>query len=384
MALSRCMRLIVAWFTIAMPLQAVAEEGKEVVVLNLEGEVMEAYLGAKKWRSLSKAISTVVYEETQGFLRDEGFEVFNVNDMLEMAERDGVELSCPEAPCGVSYATDLGISYVVVLRGLEAQDQLLLTLKLLETSSGGFLDLQRVRVGEPEQLRSDLRVAAQTLFKEAGLLVPHESSATAQEDSWQSESRDNGVTRTDLGPAPQLVQFATEPKGATILRNGAVLCEQSPCSRELMPGQHQITAKYPGFPSYSRTVTVTATKRARPQMETLRIPTGPMGHVKVEVPRWKDGWFLIFKFSGNRVKPNSAPIKVNGRFVGYAPLTLDLPVGRHAVQIGSPFNAPKTIIVKRGRNEPVVLIRTPTVPRRIVRITANAAALLVLAIGSAG
>ena len=357
------------------PVVGQAQETREVLVLNVEGEILEGLLGAKKGAALSRLIAAEVHEASQALLGEHGFTVHSVQGLLELAEREGVELTCDQEPCGVSYASDLGVPYVVALRALNAQNQLMLTLKLLETSSGGFLDLRRMRVDGVEDFSRDLPGVLESLYTESGVL---QLRASQPNSSASGATQPAPQMRAGSSSLPRLVKFVSTPRGASVYRAGAVLCEQTPCTRELFPGTHEITASYPGYPSYFTTITVFPGKESRPQVERLVLNTGPTGKVRVSAV-WKDWWLAT------DAKSTEAPLEVNGIFVGHTPITLDLPVGQHVVRIASPLNPEKTIRVRRGRNKPIVLVRTPTLPRRIGRFAGSVAAvtgmLVLLALG---
>ncbi len=118
------------------------------------------------------------------------------------------------------------------------EGRLVATLKLFETGSGRILGLERAEAADLDTLWGELRKVTRQM------LLPLVTGGLAI----GAEARE-GPEPTDRGPAGPirepdfLIQFRTSPAEAEIYLDGREICDETPCSYRVEPGDHELRIK---------------------------------------------------------------------------------------------------------------------------------------------
>ena len=202
-----------------------AEATERIAVLELGGSVEPAA------RSL---LTDRVREGVLAAVRGREFAVMTRENMAAMARDMGLDLACAEASaeCEVDLARNIGADFVVSGSVSDFAGSLAVALKLHETAGGSLLASKSAMAKDAAELFDALvKVASQLSIEGLGA-----GTATA------AEGRTEGtVKRADLGGVERaVVAFDSKPPGAVVLVDGEILCQATPCSREVLEGQHRV------------------------------------------------------------------------------------------------------------------------------------------------
>ena len=152
-----------------------------------------------------------------------------------------------------------------------------------------------------------------------------------------------GGQRSSLSPttgrALALMRFESSPAGARVLVDGEVLCEATPCSRELALGSYQISMQQGAYPAQTRSLEVKGG-------DTLHINLqGPIATLKLET------------------HPPGLEVSLNGQTAGVSPLSQPLAPGSYELEVASDCLQPtrQTLVLEDGEQRRVEMRPSPRV-----------------------
>ena len=143
-----------------------------------------------------------------------------------------------------------------------------------------------------------------------------------------SEEADDWVADEEIAN----VQFTSDPPGAKVTLGGKMLCERTPCSRDLDPGRHRV---------------VMTLDRYAPETRTINLADGDMV-----------GWRLKPTFATLNItsSPPGVEVRLDDKALGETPIEgLEVDEGEHTVTIGDKCYYPKTqkLSLPRGKTHTV-------------------------------
>ncbi|MEC7986910.1 MAG: PEGA domain-containing protein [Myxococcota bacterium] len=157
----------------------------------------------------------------------EAISVYTRENLLEILADQGKDGSACQGECEVEIARNIGAEYVVSGEIYLLNNEYVINLKLHETANGNVLGLIRFQSNSSKDL-SDL-----ALEKSKELILQY---LTALDPLIQSEQysdwNPSGVSR-------QLVEISTKPSGAIVMIDGKILCQSTPCKKEITAGSHK-------------------------------------------------------------------------------------------------------------------------------------------------
>ena len=321
---------------------AQANAPKEVAVLNVEGEVILPFS--------SPQVTNALVLNARKTLEPHGFRVLTAREMLDLANEQQRELSCSEEPCGLAYASQLGIPYVLTASSISAGSRLVLVLKLQDVEAGGLLSMRRIQQADPSNFYAELHLAMGQLMEE-GLSLQTEVTTPTPETTPQAAAPPQPEPRRTN--SVRLVKFVSTPRGAKVLLNGAAICVAAPCTREVEPGDHTLGLKLPHFEAQEWAVTIEPGRGT--QVVSRQAYTGSTGKLRVRA-RKKMVLMNVVAFVG-RLEGNDQVsgmkcttnvyrrLLLNGSPVGLTTWQATLPVGTHEIQLRGLFSRPKTVKV---------------------------------------
>lgn len=296
-----------------------------------------------------------------------GHQVLTRENMLELLPPDKRDLAQCEGECEVETGRNLGVDYVAVADVLRFGSSLRLSVRLYDTHSAALLDQQTAQAVSVDALEPETRRAAERLFAQ----IP---SAVAVAEGPLPAAGANTPSRP-LGAS--IVDFRSDPPGAVVQLDGRLLCAQTPCSKLVPHGSHQLSMEaemhdrrearvafegsvvltWPLKPNFA----LLDVESAEPGLE-VRIDGAPVGttplqghrvaagghHVEVDAECWLDAGQQLQVSAGDRrpVRLGTSPRKrrveilprdtlendvtaelaIDGRPAGSGPVALDVPV----------------------------------------------------------
>ena len=200
----------------------------------------------------------------------------------------------------------------------------------LSGSASVYWNVDRPDVAVAEavgKLVDSLRVAVEmpgTAVKSA----VKETEIGEKEEEW-SMAVDTGV----------LVAFDSEPRGAVVLLDGKLLCQQTPCSKTVASGLHKVEMQKEQFVA---------------KLESLRLSASNRAVSWKLVPDF--GWISV------RSEPAGLGVTIDGKAAGTTPLDRkQVAAGPHQVLVTDVryFDKGKQVQVERGEHEDVELALKP-------------------------
>ena len=164
---------------------------------------------------------------------------------------------------------------------------------------------------------------------------------------------DIGETATDWNPEASemvIVGFESEPRGALVMLNGDLLCQDTSkgCSRMIAPGSHWVSMKLEGYADRNEVVDID----------------------KGTVIRWPlEAAFGILTVTST---PPGLPVLLNKKEIGHTPIEARRMVpGAYEVLIADPcwFEKGRRIVVRKGEDETVALEMQPKIGA--IKVTAT-------------
>ena len=289
-------------FVLFLPMSAFAEM-KRLAVLDFRGVGIDQntlYMFSDSSRAGvlqaidGSVISVMTRENMAAVLRDNG---------IDIAECIG--------SCEVDIARKMQADYVLTGSVGKIGTEYVLTLKLLDTFSGNLL---AVKEADSTSLNT-LRKATSNLSRE--LIV--EGLGGGSSGSENSRGGSGFVDSTDdddwkpAGNSLGIVHFSSNPSGAIVRMDGKLLCQSTPCSKQIGLGGHKI---------------VMEKERYKPETQTLNLKSSQ----KVDFRLTPDFGYLSVSSSISGVK-----ILLDGKSIGKLPLSKkEVSKGSHVLSIQDP------------------------------------------------
>ncbi|MEN9796461.1 MAG: hypothetical protein RL653_157, partial [Pseudomonadota bacterium] len=170
-------------------------------------------------------------------VRGEGALVLTRENMAEVLKATGGK--CVEGECEVETARNLGVAYFVTGAVANVDGRLMLTLKVFETRTGAMLGQERISAVREGELIDQAKAASAGLVRAAfGVKAPRGVKApqAAQLGSFGEAGKDV----SDEDGDEVLAKFESDPAGATVRLDGALLCKSTPCSKRVPGGRHEV------------------------------------------------------------------------------------------------------------------------------------------------
>ena len=261
--------------------------------------------------------------------------VMTRENMAAIARDMGLDLSCAEeaAECEVDLGRSIGASLVVSGELARFGDSgVVATLKLHDTTSGGLLGAETAQAGTEFELLD-------RLADRAALLVRSGLGAAPRPRASGSEGRIRGSqSGIDFGGVEYVLQFESQPSGAVVSLDGELLCQSTPCSREVGAGKHLVVVQAERHHRSERAVSVedhgTVSFTLAPTFGRLSVTTEPPG----------------------------LPVSIDDRVVGDSPLSAqELDPGLHSVVLASRCHLAEgeRVTVEEGGARRVHLVARP-------------------------
>lgn len=257
-------------------LVASAAHARRLAVLELRGSLDRESLAA-----FTNAVRSAAVDS----LRGTDVSVMTRENMAVLLQDMGLDVDCVEGACEVETGRNLGAQLVVAGEVLRIEDKLIADLKLYETESGSLLATERA-IGDGElQLLGKLEPAGAALFRRVSS-APERERPPVQEGAI-GDSDDDWLV--GAGEKKIVVSFESSPAGAIVRLDGQLLCQGTPCSREVSPGPHEVLMEK---------------ERYHPTRTRRDLERGAA--ISLELPP-RFGWLSV------RTEPPGLPLSINGQ-----------------------------------------------------------------------
>ncbi|MEN9800419.1 MAG: hypothetical protein RL653_4116 [Pseudomonadota bacterium] len=212
--------------------------------------------------------------------RPEGALVITRENMLEVLKATGGK--CVEGECEVETARNLGVDLFVTGSITSVDGELFLSLKAYETRKGELLGQRRISGAKEKALLELVRPTTVELVREAfGLGSARPTFAKVHTGVQLGTYGELGRDVVMDGGDEVLAKFESEPVGATVRMDGALLCKSTPCSKRVASGRHEVVFEQERYAA--ATVAAVIVKGAvirgtlEPKFGWLTIETEPPG-----------------------------------------------------------------------------------------------------------
>lgn len=231
------------------------------------------------------------------------WEVMTQENMLVLLEANASDLAACEGECEVETGQLIGADRVVSGRVQHAGSRYWMMLKIFETRSGRLDAIEEVAAEDVDALLDATPGGCERLFA-AG-----DHAATAGMGGAGSGERGSGVRHLDEARTFE-VRFESTPPGAAVSLDGTLLCDATPCVKEVAEGVHDVETVLARY----------ETARQRLDVQRAGVTNASLSPLF--------GWVSIH---------SSAPgvkIEVDGQSAGMTPVQrLELAPGRHSVLV---------------------------------------------------
>ena len=258
----------------------------------------------------------------------------------------GVKLAdCLSGECEVEVGRKIGADYIVAGEILKFGDGLRMNLKAYHCVSGAFLGNETAAGAKLDQLEQDAIGVSSRLF---AAVRAHSGAGMEVEGSV------GDATRHDWSPpadSSTVVGFNSEPPGAVVLVDGRVLCQGTPCTREIAVGATTVTMQKERYLPKAEVVDIT--RKTPPLLVSWTLE-----------PDF--GWLTVTS------TPPGLPVTINGRPAGQSPLEgSELPQGSYEIHIVDPryYDRGERIALVRGTRRTIAI--TPGPREGAVRVSAR-------------
>ena len=162
---------------------------------------------------------------------------------MQILKDMGKDASCMEGSCEVEVARNIGADYVVSGTVTLLSETYLVTLKLHNTKTNALLSSEQIENKDALTLVKQIGGAGQQLLYEAGLGArPTDTQhfqggfSGAVEEEWTAGQVGEQI----------IVRFESFPsgEGSVVLVDGKVVCTQTPCSKSVPTGVHNVSIQH--------------------------------------------------------------------------------------------------------------------------------------------
>ncbi len=203
-------------------------------------------------------------DEARGGAREglpvQEFDITSRENMKQMLEDMGKDLSACDVECEVELGRVVGADYVLSGTIFQAEGTYILTLKLHDTMSGSLLGQKRI------QNTSQVQLFAETYTVSKSMMV----------------EKVTGAQQTNSGEMVS-VTFTSVPsgEGVTVLVGGRPVCSKTPCTEKVPAGSREVQVLRKEYFPWIETHTLTAGGKVEANLKatfsTLNVNTYPTG-----------------------------------------------------------------------------------------------------------
>ena len=227
------MRYLFLLYIYLMPLYAFGE--KRIAVLEFRTISAEDTLVD----ILSDVVRKGVLDATKGHkVAGEDILVFTKENMMDMLNQMGKTAEDCQGECEVELARNIGADYVISGEIAKLGELFILTLKIHETNKGILLDSHIIKENKIEDVIEEAENKSR-LLTISGLEI---RSGIEQEKVVVTGQEKINYTSWSANDASKesAIKFISNPKGASVYLNGEFLCSETPCSKYIPSGSHQV------------------------------------------------------------------------------------------------------------------------------------------------
>jgi hypothetical protein len=242
-----------AWGSKGVVILDFSGEGIEGTLLELlTDDVREGVIDVARSGSIAEELSVTSREKTEG--------------MLALM---GASNTCTDSACAVALARNIGADYVVSGTVVRIGDTYILGLRMHEAESSRMLASTDIRASSPRALMGVSRKGGQRLLSIwSGLPV--------------SEPRKEGLVKEgEEGLDGVMVRFTSDPSEASVMVDGSLFCDSTPCARLLRKGPHEVLfvkQRYEDRPrSFTAIPGTEISGEPKPLFGLLNVATSPPG-----------------------------------------------------------------------------------------------------------
>jgi TolB-like protein len=294
---------------------------KRLAVLEFQGGKIED-------ETLRTLTDTVRGGALEGLARS-GIDVMTRENMMAMLKAMG-KAECQEGECEVETARNIGADYVVSGSVARIESLYVVTLKIHESKGGTLLATDMVKGKSQVEVLDQLREHGRDLLKTSLGRSRSSSGATGREKRIEAEGE------PAINDERVLVKFESEPVGATVLLDGQLLCKETPCSRSVLAGRHEVEMHKERH------------ERAQQSFEPNK---GVL--VRLTLP----STFAILVI---RTEPAGLPVAVDGKIIAQ-PGAIEIEPGQHEVVVDHPCyqRTGEQVVVQKGQRRDLVVVGSP-------------------------
>ena len=229
-----------------------------ITILSTGAAYAEERLAILKFRNNEKALSSSEISYIGEVFRDLGAKM-GKRDLLIMTKENILQLLPPGksleqciGECEVETGRKIGADYILSGEVTKLTSGYRLTVRIHNTKTGGVVSSEIYEGKTFELLETDIRSnSKKDVFR------PIRSRMFSSEFQEKSFGEKAGAVQTwDANTA--IVQFDTDPKGALVEIDGNVVCQQTPCSKEVGLGNHELAFKLMKYLSHVEQIDVKA------------------------------------------------------------------------------------------------------------------------------
>lgn len=264
-------------------------------------------------------------------LSGRGVDVMTRENMMAMLKAMG-KRECNEGECEVETARNIGADFVVSGTVTRIEDKYVVTLKMHESQKGNLLGTDMVKAKTQLEVLDLLREHGRDLVR---MHLGRSLAAFAP----GGQERQIGPVGGDFAANDNrvLVKFESDPPGATVLVDAELLCRETPCSRSIEVGRHQVEMHKERY--------------ARAQ-QTIEGKRGAIVHAILSA---NFGTLIV------RTNPPGLPVALNGKLQALMDGTLNVDPGQHELVVDHPCfqRSGEQVVAKPGERREVLLTGTP-------------------------
>ena len=243
----------------------------------------EERLAILEFRNIDNAMSrsevgyiAEIFRDLGAKIARRGLSVMTKENILQLLP-PGKSLEQCQGECEVETGRNIGADYV-----LSGEDRKLseglgyrLTAKIHQTRNGSLLSSEIYEGITFNQLESDIRSSTtKDVFRPIRTRV---IASDFQEKSFGEKA----ATVQGWDTSSAIVQFDTDPQGAFVEVDGTVICQQTPCSKEVGLGKHDVVFKMVQYFSHQEELNVQANmkplvRKLKPNFSVLVLKTDPV------------------------------------------------------------------------------------------------------------
>jgi TolB-like protein len=293
------------------------------VVLEFQGKKIDD----ETLKTLADAVRGGALEGLSG----RGVDVMTRENMMAMLKAMG-KRECNEGECEVETARNIGADFVVSGTVTRIEDTYVVTLKMHESNQGNLLGTDMIKAKTQLEILDSLREHGRDLVR---MYLGRSSGAFAaggRERQIGAEGGDFTVNDNRV-----LVKFESDPPGATVMMDAELLCRETPCSRSIGLGRHQVEMHKERY--------------ARAQ-QTIEGKRGAIVHAILSA---NFGTLIV------RTNPPGLPVALDGKAQALMNGMLDVDPGQHELVVDHPCfqRTGEQVVAKSGERREVVLTGTP-------------------------